>query len=99
MAITIPTVDVAMTDGTEHTGVRLSVKQQLQWSRTARARGWPVDDQMLATLFMTWHALHSQDLYQGTWEEFEDAAQWVQENDPEDKAPADAEDRPTIPAS
>lgn len=93
MAIHVPSVNILMSDGTEHNGVRLSIADQLQWTRTARARRWETDDQMLATIFMAWHALKRRGLTDVEWEDFETAAEWIEENDPE--AELEDDERPT----
>lgn len=93
MAINVPSVNVLMADGTEHIGVRLSIADQLQWTRTARAHRWESDDQMLATVFMAWHALKRRGLTDVSWEEFETAAEWIEENEAE--AELEDDERPT----
>lgn len=96
--IKAPRVDVLMSDGTQHTA-QLSIPDQIQWSRTSRARGWAPDDELLAQTFMVWHALKRAGVYSGTWEEFSESdAAWIAEHeDDEDEVPGEQD--PTVPAS
>lgn len=96
--IKAPRVDVLMSDDTQHTA-QLSIPDQIQWSRTARARGWAPDDELLAQTFMVWHALKRTGAYSGTWEEFSERdAAWIAEHeDDEDEVPSEQD--PTDPAS
>lgn len=96
--IKAPAVNVLMTDGTEHT-VKLAIADQLQWSRTSRTRKWDTGDELLATIFMAWHALKRSGAYTGTWEAFENDAAWVAEDSEDDGETPEPEDRPTIPAT
>lgn len=93
MAINRPIVNVAMSDGTDHENVRLNLTDQVQWSRTARARGWKVDDQIHMLHFMAWHALKRNDLTACSFEEFQNgAADWVAEGALEDENAEDPAD-------
>lgn len=85
MAINRPAVNVAMSDGTDHENVRLNLTDQVQWSRTARARGWKVDDQIMMLHFMAWHALKRTGLSAVSFEDFQNgAADWVAEVAPDE---------------
>lgn len=82
MAINRPAVNVALADGTDHENVRLNIQDQLQWSKTARARKWPADDGIMMTHFMAWHALKRHGLTEMGWEEFSTGgAEWIAEVD------------------
>lgn len=96
--IKAPRVDVLLANG-EQLSAKLSVPDQIQWSRTARARGWAPDDEILAQTFMVWHALKRADLYTGSWEDFSERdAEWIAEHQ-DDAEEAPSEDDPTVPAS
>lgn len=97
--IKAPRVDVLMSDGTQHTA-KLSIPDQIQWSRTSRARGWAPDDEILAQTFMIWHALKRTGTYTDTWEAFSERdAEWVAERDDDDEDEMPSEQDPTDPAS
>lgn len=70
MAIPKIYVSVEMADGTEHEDVRVTLQDQLQWSDTARKRGWDPTDESTAAAFGAWHALKRNGLYDGEWLEF-----------------------------
>lgn len=95
MTIKVPSVNVLMQDGTEHYNVRLSIADQLQWSKTCRARGWDKADELAASVFMAWHALHRSGRTDVGYEDFETTVEWIEEQDSE--ADLDAAERPTQP--
>lgn len=99
--IAAPRVDVLLANGDQHTA-KLTVPDQIQWSRTSRARNWSPDDEILAQTFMVWHALKRSGDYSGSWEEFSERdAEWVAEHDAEDDEDdlEGSEQDPTVPAS
>lgn len=88
--IKAPVVDLLLASGQELT-TKITIPDQIQWSRTSRARGWDPKDEFLATLFTAWHSLKRTAQYSGTWEEFSETdAEWIQERKDDD-----AEDEPT----
>lgn len=96
MALKAPRINLLMTDGAEHS-IKLPLKAQLQYGRTARARHWPTaqdaPDQAMA--FMAWYALTQiEGIYDFPFEEFEDRCEWLEEQGEEDLTEGD-EDFPT----
>lgn len=63
-------VSVELADGTVHEDVRVTLQDQLQWSKTARARRMDPEDQSTGSAFVAWCALRRNGLYDGSWEEF-----------------------------
>lgn len=52
---------------------RVTIADQMQYEKTARANGWtPQKDQAMTNLFMGWHSLKRTGKYDGTFEEFKD---------------------------
>lgn len=97
--IKAPRVDVLLANGEQHT-TALAVPDQIQWSRTARARGWDPQDEMLAQIFMTWHALKRSGAYVAPFEQFsEQDASWIQEHTDDEDAEVPSEQDPTAPGS
>lgn len=95
--ITAPVVSVLMADGSKH-DVKLTYKAQMQYGRTARARKWPSAEAApeMATNFMLWFVMCQQlDLYDFTYEEFEDNVEWVSEEVKEEELTEGDEDYPT----
>jgi hypothetical protein len=99
MTIKAPKVDVLMMNGDE-LQAQLGIPDQIQWSKTARARGWAADDELLAQTFMVWHSLHRTGQYAGTWDEFSTTdASWVAEHEDETETEVPSEQDPTDPVS
>lgn len=97
--IKAPRVDVLLNNGEQHT-VQLMIPDQIQWSRTARARGWSPDDEILAQTFMVWHALKRAGLYTDSWEQFSERdAVWAAEHEDDEDEQVPSEQDPTDPAS
>lgn len=68
-------LDIELSDGTVHTGVRVTIREQLHWETTARKRKWDKNEQqILGTVFVAWSSLLNQHLLpEGTtFEDFRD---------------------------
>lgn len=97
--IKAPRVDVLLANDEQHTA-QLMIPDQIQWSRTSRARGWDPSDEILAQTFMVWHALKRQGIYTDTWENFSERdAVWAAEHEETDDEQEASEQDPTDPAS
>ncbi|MBF6085299.1 hypothetical protein IU485_28420 [Nocardia cyriacigeorgica] len=81
MAVTRITVDVAMLDGTEHTGIQTTVADQMLYARTRRTHKWdsPQDDMLTFINFLAYAALRRLGLFAGSWDQFVEAAAAVSE--------------------
>jgi len=72
MAIQRIIVDVAMLDGTEHTGVVITTADRMKLASTARRHKWGsmTDDPDRSITFLAWCALERLGLFSGTWDDF-----------------------------
>ena len=97
MAIKRTLLDIRMTDGTEHESIPVTVADQIKLSRTSRTHKWDLDNaagQMLASIFLGWHALVRLGLYSGTWEQFEHDAEVVTDHAEADEVDPTRPDQP-----
>ena len=80
MAIQRLTLDVLMEDGTEHLGIKTTLRDQQTYSDMRARFGWaPVDDdEPLAARVMAYAALRRLGLFTGTYDQFLDSAAAIQ---------------------
>lgn len=83
------TVDVLMTDGTEHLGIEVIVADQVGYSTVRQRHKWPTlqDDPVLAGSYMAYLAMKRLGLFEGTWEKFTNSVSVVSSDDTEEIVP------------
>jgi hypothetical protein len=89
-----------LADGTEHSGIRVTLKTKIQAEKSARANGWdPQRDSNIMGAFAAWHAGKGSGLVDLDWGTFLDNAvdAGLYQEDDEDQG-IDPED-PTRPAA
>lgn len=88
-------------DGTELSGIRITLKTKIQAEKSARANGWdPQRDSNIMGAFAAWHAAKDTGQVDTDWATFLDTAvdAGLYQEDAEDAEVADPED-PTQPAA
>lgn len=64
-----------LADGTKGEGIRIILKDKLQYERTARVKNWnPEKDFFSFGAFLAWHASKREGLHELTFEDFTDKA-------------------------
>lgn len=66
------TLDILMTDGTRHEGLRAVVADQVLYSTVARKHGWgsPQEDQLMFQNFLAYAVAKRTGLFAGSWDAF-----------------------------
>lgn len=92
MAVKRLIVTVEMEDGTVHENVKTNLADQMLFAKTRQKHNWagPTDDPMLWLNFMAYAALRRRGLFEGSWDEFCNAAGGVEAVE-EDVNPTTAE--------
>lgn len=89
MAIQRIIIDVAMIDGTEHTGVVVTTADRMKLAATARRHKWGTlqDDPDRSITFLAWAALTRRGVFSGTWDDFVNQSETVTSPEAEDVPP------------
>lgn len=91
MAIEVTRVGADLGDGRVIGPYRLGIGAQVQWSKTAKARGYSHQDEALGVAFMIWWTAKMRGDLEMTWEEFSTSSEIVAGKWEDDEAEQETE--------